>query len=127
MYGAALTPASQLPGLVAEVRSLLDNPKAPFGFNLFCPPAHIPAHTAQQQQALETVHQVYADLAGQHGLACDVQLLPAPDVAQLQAAFTAQVEVGGWFGRTAVTYCVWHCVFFMPKRKAGVGTLVEQF
>jgi len=94
MYGAALTPARELPGLVDAVRVLLKDPKAPFGFNLFCPPQAIPAHSEQQQQALEAVHRVYAELAVQHSLKCDVQLMPAPDVAQLQAAFEAQVEVG---------------------------------
>lgn len=94
MYGAALTPAKDLPGLVDAVRVLLQDSKAPFGFNLFCPPKSILAHSKQQQQALEAVHRVYAELAVQHSLKCDVQLMPAPDVAQLQADFEAQVEVG---------------------------------
>lgn len=95
MYGAALTPAQDLPGLVQSVRSLLHDPETPFGFNLFCPPAHIPQHTPQQQAALEAVHKAYADLAAQQGLGCDVQMLPAPDAAELNVAFRSQVEVGG--------------------------------
>jgi NAD(P)H-dependent flavin oxidoreductase YrpB (nitropropane dioxygenase family) len=93
MYGAALTPATELPGLVASVRSLLRDPDLPFGFNLFCPPAQIPKHTLQQQQALVAVHQAYADLAAQHNLQCDVEMPPCPDAAELNMTFRAQVEV----------------------------------
>jgi NAD(P)H-dependent flavin oxidoreductase YrpB (nitropropane dioxygenase family) len=93
MYGAALTPAKDMPALVESIRSLLHNPALPFGFNLFCPPTHIPEHTSQQQRALDTVHKVYADLATKHNLSCDVQQLPPPDAAELHLAFRAQVQV----------------------------------
>jgi hypothetical protein len=93
MYGAALTPATELPGLVASVKSLLRDPDMPFGFNLFCPPAQIPKHTPQQQQALVAVHKAYADLAAQYNLQCDVEMPPCPDAAELHMNFRAQVEV----------------------------------
>jgi NAD(P)H-dependent flavin oxidoreductase YrpB (nitropropane dioxygenase family) len=104
MYGAALTPDKDLPALVQSVRACLDDPSAPFGFNLFCPPAHIPEHTPEQQQALEAIHKAYADLAAQHKLNCDIQMLPAPDAAELQLKFQAQVEV--W----VLTPCVSSCM-----------------
>lgn len=93
MYGAALTPAAELPGLVASVKLLLRDPDLPFGFNLFCPPAQIPKHTPQQQQALVAMHKAYADLAAQHNLQCDVEMPPCPDAAEVHVAFRAQVEV----------------------------------
>lgn len=93
MFGAALAPAHELPAQVAAVRSLLKDPDAPFGFNLFCPPPHIPKHDPQQQQALIAVHKAYADLAVQHNLQCDTQMPPLPDAAELHMAFRAQVEV----------------------------------
>jgi nitronate monooxygenase len=93
LYGAALTPAKDLSDLVESVRSCLDDKSAPFGFNLFCPPAHIPEHTPDQQQALESVHKVYADLAAHHKLSCDTKMLPAPKPDELHAKFEAQVEV----------------------------------
>jgi nitronate monooxygenase len=93
MYGAAMTPAKDMPALVDSVRSLLHDPALPFGFNLFCPPTHIPEHTPQQQQALDAMHKMYADLAAQHNLSCDVQQLPPPDAAELHLTFKAQVQV----------------------------------
>lgn len=95
MYGAASTPAKDLPRLVESVRSKLHDSTAAFGFNVFCPPSHIPKHTLAQQQALESVHDTYAELAAQHKLSCDTHTLPAPDAAELNVTFREQVEV--WF------------------------------
>jgi nitronate monooxygenase len=97
MYGAALTPARDLPRLVDSIRALLKEPGTPFGFNLFCPPSSIPQHTPQQEAALEAVHRVYADLAAQHNLGnVTVERPPTPDAAELHLAFRAQVKVGPW-------------------------------
>lgn len=56
LYGAAPIPAKDLPGLVDSIRERLDDKGTPFGVNLFCPPAHIPEHTAAQQQVRDSAY-----------------------------------------------------------------------
>jgi hypothetical protein len=91
MYGAASLPASDLPRIVHDIRAQLQNPKAPFGINLFVPPADLPPFTEQQQAALQQVHAYYDDVAQKLRLNCRVEA-PVPDLAALQANFVAQVQ-----------------------------------
>jgi hypothetical protein len=92
MYGAASTPASQLPHIVHDIRAQLQNPDLPFGINLFVPPATLAPHTEAQQAALQQVHAYYADSAARLGLDCKIEV-PTPDLAALQGNFEEQVEV----------------------------------
>jgi hypothetical protein len=94
MYGAASTPASQLPRIVHDIRAQLQNPDLPFGINLFVPPETLSPHTEVQQAALQQVHAYYADSAVRLGLDCKIEV-PAPDLAALQGNFEEQVEVRG--------------------------------
>lgn len=61
MFGAATTPLKDLPKILTDIKSLL-KPDKQFGVNLFTPPTHIPALTAEQQQALEAVHKYYTGM-----------------------------------------------------------------
>jgi hypothetical protein len=94
MYGAASTPASQLPRIVHDIRAQLQCPDLPYGINLFVPPADLQPHSEAQQAALQQVHAYYADAAARLGLDCKIEV-PVPDLAALQGNFEAQVEVRG--------------------------------
>jgi len=92
MYGAALTPTSELRQLVKSIKGSIIKGNT-WGINLFCPPAAAVSLTEQQQTALQQVHSYYTSKAIELKLECQLQPTPGPNLSELQDNFRSQIQV----------------------------------